>query len=318
MSEQYNEPQVTERLSFSHFSMNRNGRIAPSETDQNAERIILEQIALQKAAILALDSDTDRLDMQRIEKSGRHFGMSEKPMVFLNSVEYAQILKDVGSTSKEPSGIYIEGLGISLIQRDVTLEALNGPELTESFAIHEGAHSTHTKSKLQLIRKRGIFGKSSFQISPTPRVYGMTDDNCSSSDYGSLYEEGYAELERGLYVQEHGLVEQFTHNASNLAIVKESPVPLHYTYQSGSLEADTPKTLTFAPGALGAAVFDILIKESDNLLPALRKGRHDREGLRESAELIDGLEPGLYDAFQRATSQESMISILVTLLKKYK
>jgi hypothetical protein len=84
-----------------------------------------------------------------------------------------------------------------------------------------------------------------------------------------------------------------------------------------SSESKNAQRLTFTPGMMGATVFEILMKQNEQLLPALRKGRHDNDGVRQAAELIDTIMPGLYGELQHA-DQDKMATILVEVLKEFK
>lgn len=301
---------------YIHLAKKRNGSLVPSARDIEAENTYTEQSSVLVASLYELPNDTEGLDIDRINKFLDSIGASKKPQLFFRPTMFKEALKLIGSNSQEPSGLYFEGLGISLVQRDLALEALNGTALTESFAIHEAVHSTHIESPVRLVHgKQGIWNKPTVSAIPTPRVYNATPDDLLSPNFGNLFEEGYAELERGLYIQTNDLTDQFTRGSVNYAQLKQTPIPLHYTYKISAPELEGKQLLTFTPGVFGATVFEILMKHDDGLLPTLRKSRHDSDGLRETAESINKLVPGLYNVLQHASSQEEMVVILTEVLK---
>lgn len=304
-------------LEFTHLSVKRNGKIEATKPNYEIENETKRQLLETRSSILRLPVDTRDLDMKRVQESLNLFNAPEKPMLFLASDQYKSALVRTEYQSAEPGGIYIEGLGLSLIQRNLALEALNGVAITESFAIHEGAHSTHAKTPLQLIRsKGGIWKKPSIRVAPTPRVHGMRQDDVHVPHFGSPFEEGYAELERGLYVREHELVEQFTNGADNLDLFDRSPLPLHYMYKTVSVEAEKKPNLTFTQGAMGATILEILMRQNDVLLSTLRNSRRDIGDVRKAAELIDSIMPGLYMRLQQP-SDEDMITTLSEVIKEF-
>jgi len=307
------------RMEFAHFSVKRNGTLTPMQRDIAAEELATARSSAQKNTLHELPNNTQGLNMQRIQASLDLFDAPQKPMRFLESSDFTAALEQSGHRSSEPSGIYIESLETTLIKRDLALEALNGIALTESLAVHEGAHSTHVKTPLRLIHsKYGIWRHPEISIHPSPRVHGMSPQDLLTPYLGNMFEEGYAELERGIFVQTHNLTEQFTHNAVNFDQIADSPLPLHYMYRiPSSSESDNTPSLTFVPGVIGATIFEILIKQNEQLLPTLRKSRHDIEGVRQTAELIDTIMPGLYAELQPA-DKEKMTTILVEVLKEFK
>lgn len=312
-SEEFNTLELS-NTHFAHLLQKRSGSTIPTKRDIDAEKLLTEQASRLQVLLYELPTNIKGLDTHRINTFLKQIDASVKPILFLDSPDFDTALEIVGSKSQEPSGIYFEGLGIALVQRDLGLEAINGTALTESFAVHEAAHSTHVESPLQIVhRKRGIWGTPTIASRPTPRAYGMTLEDSLSPHYGTLFEEGYAELERGLYVQANGLTDQFTRHATNYAEFKKSPIPLHYMYRSA--ESEGGSSLIFAPGALAATVFEILMRQDDELLPIFRKSRQNNDGLKELAESIDRIVPGLHNELQHAADQLEMASILKEVVK---
>jgi hypothetical protein len=302
-------------ISFVHLSQKRDGSIVPSERDNDAEKSFIEQSYLIRTSLDELPINTDGLDLDRLNAFFKQIGACAKPLFFLEPPHFNKALEITGSKSREPSGIYFEALGISLVQRDLGLEAINGVALTESFAIHEAAHSTHIVSPIRLVHsKKGIWRTPTTTAIPTKSSYGITVQDSLSPHYGELFEEGYAEFERGMYVQANNLTEQFTRDSVDYAKFKNFPIPLHYMYKIAPTELEGASSLTFAPGALAATIFEILSKRDDEFTSILRKSRQNSDGSKELAESIDHLVPGLHSELQQAKDQFQMASLLKEVL----
>ncbi|MFZ2545127.1 MAG: hypothetical protein WAW80_04070 [Candidatus Saccharimonadales bacterium] len=300
--------------SFVHLSVDKDGVTEIRPSDLNAERYFTESTERTRTELRTLVVNSDGLNIQRLDDFRNQINASQTPIQFLDTDSYERVLQE-SELKSDSEGIYIAELRMAFVRRNIGLEALNGVAITESFAVHEAAHSSHIEAPIRVVHKTtGRFRKKSVIEMSRSRSGFNTAPLRNGSTYGYLFEEGYAELERGLYVQYHDLAGQFTAGASNYELVKDSPIPLHYWYKR---EESEKIALTIAPGALAATVLEILTKQDPSLISTLRKGRQDVHGLRNIAQRINGLIPGLYPELQHA-NESTIINALGKVTKHYR
>ncbi|MFZ1301039.1 MAG: hypothetical protein WAQ27_00435 [Candidatus Microsaccharimonas sp.] len=304
------------QASFAHVFKDAHNRVRPTAVDTDSEENTLAFIRNGQDLLDLLPEDTEGLNLARIDEYCDTVGLSDTPTYFLRDKLFEPTVKLLGHTANEPSGIYFSGMGRILVKREEELEAINGPGLTESFAVHERAHSTHIAAPWRVTHTstgKWLFKKSHAHAKPTRSGFRISGVNSATDTHGELLEEAYAEIERGLFIQQHDLVGDLTDGAKNSDAMRESVVPLHYFYKTID-HRDGQPFLTFSPGAFGATVLEMLIKEDPSLLTTLRASRHSVDGLRESAKQINAIVPGLYPRLLRTNDADAMIDIIGDLV----
>jgi hypothetical protein len=226
-------------------------------------------------------------------------GMPDKEVRLLAPADFNAVRSE---GAYDPMGEYLDKSDLIIIKRDVTElspESLNGPEVIESFIIHEFAHS-----KMRLLpigvdvstRKRVLRRAVTVVNVNTLRAGSIVvKENAPEEAQGFYLEEAGAEYERGLYVvNELGRPRGFT---SGLQPDGEPTILDKYTY----LQTDDDGNITIeAPvGAIPAATLELMINHDPKLLDALREAPRSVKGLRERARRINAISPGLYPEMRK-------------------
>lgn len=276
-------------------------------TNKDVAEAVRESTLKDREDILRFPSQEDGLRMDRIHAYRERIGVPRKEIRILSLEDYAKVGKIVGNDREDISGgEYLPLQDVIIIKRDPDLESLNGTELIESLVIHEIAHSANGNSStsvdVKLTNRRrklmGLIGKNEDEISLSAHIgrsgFGVGRDKDEGVE-GFFLEEGYAELERGLYVaQELGKPDGFAGDA------QFGKSHLINKYKFFKRNTNTGKEgWTFPSGAIPAMTLELLIDHDPELLSALRESRRSVEGLREVARRIDAISPGLYQELRR-------------------
>ncbi len=264
------------------------------------EEYLEAQTERQRLDILGLPNDISGLDLARIDAFRTQMGALKKTVCFLSEEDFARMTQEIGCSNNEPYGVYYSVLGIALVQRNRELEVLNGSEITESLAIHEIAHSSHFESPIKLVRKTsgGLLRKKSEFMMTTAQNGFWTNSSSDRDDIsGKYFEEGYAEYERGLYVEQNDLIDAFTTGAVNYQMAKECRIPMKYFHKQNN---EGRPSLTLSPGAVIASIMDVLITRDASLQTTMRQARQSPDGLGLFKDHLNDLMPGLFDKLQHA------------------
>ena len=270
----------------------------------------------RRCALRAIPSDEKDINIKRIETFRRKIGAPNKATLYLGTKGYQNALELLDNPTSESEGYYEGVTDVALVKRNPELESLNGTEITEAFAIHEIAHSSATINTILAITKsrRGLLlSKSTTEFVRNRMGFYVRDAH--SNRTGSTLEEGYADLERGLYVRDANLVTQFTSRASNYDQFMRSPIPSHYMYKQGNIKEPV---LTFSQSTIPAAILEILIEHDQEFLNTLRKSRQDVAELANVACRMEHLMPGLHDRMLTTTKTDGVTSIYKDVLKRFK
>jgi hypothetical protein len=244
----------------------------------------------QRNDVLALPSDEEGLRMDRVHAFRESVGAPNKVVRVLSPADYRQALILAG---KDPNrlapGKYLELIDVIIVRRDPELEALNGPEFTESIVVHElvghGSNQHHDLEVTTQTRK-GRFGRREASIVPRLARLGLMVATSEGSD-GTALEEGFAEYERGLYVANVlGRPEGFAEGYP-----ADNPVS-RYTHLERAGDGGTQPALF--EGAITAVILHEIISRNPDLLTALRKARHSEVAVEAVAEYVNDVVPGLY------------------------
>ncbi len=244
------------------------------DAKKQAEEATRHAAMLRNRMLQWIPLDTEGINTPRLDAHREEMQASKTPLLFLSSSNFRIASLAMELNPENINGMYDEARDIAIVRRNLAYEALNGAALTESFGIHEIAHGTHLKFRSQF-----RYGPLPADKPPTPYA----------SLQNSLWEEGYAEYERGLYVQKHGLTEQFTADAPDYTSKRNGLLPSHYLFK----QSDDGGRLHYLPGAPAAAIFELLNEQNDTILPLFRKSRHEYMGAIELAKTVDEMMPGL-------------------------
>jgi hypothetical protein len=219
-------------------------------------------------------------------------------------------------SQSENIGIYLPTIDVAVTYRRRELEELNGPEFTESLAIHEATHgsSRHNTTrvlmvddasgKTQLAMKDARIGQA-IRSHPT-RVIAEEETETGENFVGLFWEEAVAEYVRGVYVKEvlgkPGGFTDFTEEVTKpIGHNGLTPVPLSsryaYTVENGRK--------TFVDAAFAASGLELLVQRDPELLPAFLQARNETAGLQDVARRINAIAPGLYEAIRDGYNTES-------------
>jgi hypothetical protein len=299
-----------------YVDVSRDDTILPGKgTIQHTEKYITS-IENKRRQVMSLPSDESGLEIQRIENFRQLIGAPKKLICYLGGVSYHRALDVYDTPYSESEGVYEGHLDHAIVKRNDELEIMNGPGITEAFAIHEIAHSSSSASPVQAVHylRRGLFRKNTGFNFFRSRTGFMTTD-VHNRTFGHTLEEAYADLERGLYVQSANLTPQLTRGANNYDDVMSGPIPDHYMYKVGTL---SESNLTFATSSISATILEILIDHDQELLDSLRISRHDSSELLLVADRMDYLMPGLYDKMKSKSDMVSNALLLKQVLRRFK
>lgn len=248
--------------------------------------------------LLQLPSHEEGLHMERVRAYGKHIGAPLTSIRCLTRSEYKKVLGKPQRDEENSLAFYYHTLDTIVAKRDHRLELCNGSDLTESFLVHELAHSTSRYYSYRAdvdIRER-LLKSTILERSFSALRIGFLLLGSEENDTGSFLEEGYAELERGLYVSEVlGKPKGF--GGERL----KATAPLYellrkYVY---STRIGGKEELCLLGGAYPAVALELLVQKVPKLFEALRHARHSAEGLRDVAWYIDSVCPGLYQEMRQ-------------------
>jgi hypothetical protein len=267
--------------------------LIPNEAHEQVYETMLDQ---NRDLILRLPRNEAGLDLGHISNYRQKIGAPKKELLFLDPDEYDKALAIDGGdehSDHTSKGRYLQDVDVIVVKRDSELEGLNGVEVTESAAVHEIAHSSAILNPIQLkAETTGRFRKKTEVIGDRSRTGFVVTAN--EKVKGTLLEEGYAEYERGQYMLEQGRKggfvtagEDFDRNRALELIPGQ-----YYILKRDAEDKVEPAFLSNA--AVAAATLELLAAQDDKLTDALRESRKSSDGLREVAQRINAIVPGMY------------------------
>jgi hypothetical protein len=269
------------------------------------------------------ESKTEGLNLEKVENFLKPFGFGHvDPTLFFEEdrdlvrqlLVKGGIRRSFESEDSKEAGVFIPELDLVLVKRDRELEAINGPSFTEGLLVHERAHAS-SKSKMVQNATGGVH---------VPRVgHGFPQ---RETPYGQFLEEGFADMLRGMYRGQNMSNElkelakvvpsldtctpeslvSITNNASGY----QYDIPLRYATFTASRTPNLP-----VPATAGYAL-ELLCEKEPKLMPALLKGRTAVEGLRQVAQVIESIQPGLYPELQRLSYSEDDFALGMKKVKE--
>jgi hypothetical protein len=257
--------------------------------EQSERRTEKKYVSVHKS-LHSQESVTDNIDVARVYSHFEEADLEVKSLIFLEDETFDDYRIEIQPDAIASRGIYAPLLQTALVRRSLESEDPHEAIKAELIAVHELAHSTGIDTPIHIQHEKSgrIFQKNISTFHPQRLGFLQAAHPGRPTNRGGFTEESYAELERGMYVRQHNLVSQLTRGALNLEQVHNEEIPLHYWVP------DILHKLQIAPGAIGAAILELLIKEDSSLLGTLREGRRSVAGLRDVAQKIDAIKPGLY------------------------
>ena len=262
----------------------------------NRENVVAEcrEVWLkQREDILKLPSWEVGLRMDRVDSFRESMGAPRKTLRILSPENYAIANAIVGKDLGTEEGQYLLEQDLIIVKRDPELELVNGgPDFIESLVIHEMAHSATDNSNIRIdvVPQRRFLRKTDAMVSSHAGRMGFVVTNDKGNAEGYFLEEGYAELERGLYVtQILGKPNGFTGRPQSDFT---SPIDKYNVFNKKGQWG-------LPPGSLPAITLELLIKHDSEFLSSLRKSRSSVEGLREIIRHINAISPGLYQELRK-------------------
>lgn len=266
---------------------------------ENKLRHAYEAFLHQRAAILSLPHDEQGIDLDRLYAYRESIGMANKSLIVLSPDEFAAAREIVGDKREvEPLGSYFSDVDVAVVKRRPALEVLNGPELFESFGIHEAAHAS-TTPELQ-VGPAGLprlwWIATGFQVASRPSRTGFYVNWFDGRNTGFLLEEAYAEYERGQYVttilhRPYG----FLPEAGPWPTISKYYHRAYEKYRYLSRREDGEVAAALPVGAHGAVILEVLIGQDPEILPLLRHCRENAELIPQLVDRMNAIEPGIYD-----------------------
>lgn len=276
--------------------------LIPSGSAWNQLRAVNEESLRQREEILSLPSDALGINMDRVYAYREEIGMPHKSLVVLGPDDMRRARTIAGDDRTwEIAGSYFPRPDVSAVERDPELEELNGQELFESFAIHEGAHAWHvpTIGFSPSVLQRLVGGLTGRAVTSMPDRRGFMVTREDGKVTGQLLEEAYAELERGLYVvhvlhRPYGFLQPPDQDKRVENRQVEHPDDFYDKYRL-VVRRDGELWSTIPIGAYGAVVLEILIQQDPGILQLLRHFRNQPETITQLAERMDAIEPGIFE-----------------------
>ncbi len=272
--------------------------------DQRYVDALYADMNSRREAILALPTQTDGINMQRLNGRLHSIGAPHKSILMLSPANFVQAhsLATEGSY-EERDGAYLPFQDLTIVQRDPEMEALNGSEFIESVGYHEGVHGwtipevtvSATESKKGVLRRT-----LSVRVVPGLRRSGYIRWGEGETTKGLLIEEAHAEYERGLYVvNDLGRPDGFAGK------VQHGPLALINKYMFLERTEEGESQPGMMEGATGAVMLELLIARDPEILQLLRGGRTSPTDEQQLKAHINAVVPGLYDRMDEVDIQDS-------------
>jgi hypothetical protein len=275
--------------------------------EEDATEELRNEWLQQREAILALPSNAEGLNLDRVDAYRRKMGGRDVALRFLSPDNFRRSL-DIARDKQDGhvTGHYSQEADVIAVIRDTSegsLETLNGPELTESFAVHELDHAAneHQHTKIDVtIEKRRLRKPVTYTTAQKRRMGSIVRTGAVEEIYeGSGIEEAQAEFERGKYVVE---VLNRPQGFTDDGIVPGKPSPLDkYSFKMQKPDGTVVNKST--QYAVEAVILELMVDCEPKLLDALRASKHSVEGLRERARIMNSILPGAYQRMRKVDVQ---------------
>ncbi len=291
MAELTSDPDKIQYLSSSHFIVS------------EVNRLLLEQ----RSEVLELESQEENINMHRVDAYREKIGAPKKEIRVLSDDDYEKAIEIAKQSKQELTDEHGQWLPLEdliIVKRGENSAVSN--ELTESFLVHEIAHSSSAYSLIHIKEEVSprLLRKDKVHYRPNIARAGFATVKKEEYVSGIFLEEGYAEYERGQYIanelnRPYGFYENVTMQSTD---VPDASIALKYFYPPNP---STPEAIGHPKGATAAIILELLVSKDPKLLDSMRHSRSSVEGLRDVAARIDKLVPGLYDRLRKIDTTSS-------------
>ncbi|HVI69007.1 MAG TPA: hypothetical protein VM581_00960 [Magnetospirillaceae bacterium] len=240
-------------------------------------------------------SNVEGLNMERVD--GYLAGLDLRPVdvIVVGRDRISEInaaVEQLGIEGRDDNGgIYFVELDLAIVFRDPQLEAQNGPEITESYIVHERAHGSSSFRRIHAEVTGTVMSARAHRLGFVHRV--KADDPA----YGAFLEEGFAESIRAGYVAKVlGRPQGFADWQKPIVTVT-TPEDLQVTLPPVMLSRGRDGGSSVVEASYAGAALLLLQKRIPELETAFLEARRTEEGIAKVERLLNELRPGLYDTF---------------------
>lgn len=256
------------------------------KSDQAIEYIRGEWAAA-RATICAMDQDADGLDIDRLQDFATEHGAPNLPIIALSPKNYgkATMLAYGEKRYATTDGKLAIEHGLILARRDPDLERVHGPKIVEAVIAHEIGHATAMPTALARVDveyKKQLFGGTNAKVDAKLTHFGFHEFPRDGAAMGHVFEEGYAERLRGVYVRDQlGMPRGFSDSS-----VEPTPLDVHVTGRKDNQD--------FLNGTYGAYLLGQMCDVDADLSDALRNARADISAKENVTNIVNSFEPDMY------------------------
>jgi hypothetical protein len=298
------------------------------EKNKKVERLneMPEDWRILREKLKNFESKTDGLNIKRVKDFMKERGLPIKDFVLYDEEDILNFREIFGendaSLITSVGGIYLAMLDIILVRRERALELVNGPIYEEGKLVHEMNHAanrydTYVKKGEVVTRPR-----SGFVVLNTHfREYNgeNVEKKENQSPWGYFLEEGFADLQRGDYVEQNISADMKEKRNSLTTVTNEYKTLSGVVYRESekylSVMKDN-KTVGSPFTAVAATGLEMLCEKQPNLKQVLIEARSDIEKLREVSRLINEIKPGLYAEIQKCGFSEEEFARVQNIIKE--
>lgn len=260
------------------------------------------ELLRRRKDVLALPSQEEGLDMERVDRYRQEIGAPKKPIRVLTPDDFATAkrIAEIPDTddSAHNDGHFLALLDVIIVKRGPQEGQAYAAEITEGEIIHELAHGSGRSPLVQLELKKSDHKRGlGIRKTTTTDVAGMNPSRVGfatvrgSQKRGFLLEELYPEFERGHYVTDVlGLPDGFVEDKQT------GPAAILNKYAFPEMHEDGSVGAKVTAGAMGAATLELLVTHDPELREIIRSHRQTPEELDAIVgSRINHVIPGLYD-----------------------
>ena len=258
--------------------------------------------------LLSLPQRTEGLDLQRVKDFIASKGLSAVEMIVYEENDIPKIKEIVSGEITDDSfnnyGFCAYGLGLVFVKRNALLEKINGPEYTESVAVHEQTHASSGYTVFLELQDKTTTGRGGFMV---PRF----SENGHCSFHGDFFEEGFSGLLEAEFLERFGKernhkMEEWFPDSASLDHLNE------YKTEDEKIKFQIPlKYLTllkyhqtgYSSVSIQAFGVELLCKKIPELYDTMLRARTDINELRKIPKLINASSDGLYGRLAALSSE---------------
>lgn len=304
--ETYKSKENSERR-YTCVERDEDGRIrdARPATDEEIEACKVYQEKLRKAYLETIPSREDGIDMQRVDRFMEAQGLPNAQALLID-LEDLDTLREAFKSAGLPT-LYLDDMGqleedgafrraryiaeadVVIMIRDRESEALNGPEFTEAYLVHEKAHKVLPLPDVTFTKEAdGNILIEDFMVAG----FAVLNENRQQYD-SQLYEEGWPELTAARYVREElgwpdGILgtKYQPHELDLISDQMKDKLPMAYLWLS--------KTgVTFRSAAYAGYALELLMEREPKLESLFEDARTNAANTAEVHAMVDNVYPGL-------------------------